>query len=157
MNAKTTTTIPSKKLKCDKGFWGYNCLKCQQTCDSGVTNFANYEKTDSCRKQMCPCPDNDHAFQEPEWRTTSVMTRTTLLEMKAEYESLHGKTMTNEQLLAECLNDLNDTKGKILNLLKQVGDRTRLLESTAIMFAILCCSNSGSGRGSSCSGCGGSK
>ena len=120
------------QVNCDKGFWAYNCLKCQQTCDSGVKSFANSEKTEMCRKQMCFCPDSEHEFQITEWRTTSVMTRTTLLDMKAEYESIYGKGMTNEQLQAKCLNDLNQNKTKILNLLKQVGDSTRLLESTAL-------------------------
>jgi hypothetical protein len=52
--------------------------------------------------------------------------------MKAEYESNYDDKMTIEQLLANCLIELDVTKAKVLSLLDQVGINARKLDSTAL-------------------------
>ena len=85
-----------------------------------------------CDKQFCVCPASEHEFQPFEWRMTPVKITTTLKDMKAEYESNYDDKITVEQLLANCLDELNVAKFKVFSLLDQVGENVRLLESTAL-------------------------
>jgi hypothetical protein len=76
-----------------------------------------------------PC---EHEFKTFIWHSRPVTVKTTLLDMKAEYESNYDDKMTTEQLLANCLTELDVTKAKVLSLLDQVGINARKLDSTAL-------------------------
>nr|CAH0098406.1 unnamed protein product [Daphnia galeata] len=117
------------KMDCDKGFKAYNCNRCKTTCEPPVKKLF---KKRQCTYKSCPCPEFAHEFQTFEWRKSKVIVKTTMLDMKAEYESNFDDKMTTEQLLLNCQNDLDLTKGKVLSLLDQVGINARTLDSTAL-------------------------
>lgn len=70
--------------------------------------------------------------------------KTTLEDMKAEFESNYGGKFSDEQSLAECLQELNLAKGKVMvDLLNQLGANVRSLDSTALRSSTVDCSQSG--------------
>jgi hypothetical protein len=115
------TEIRYVQIKCDKGFRAYNCHRCKRTCEPRVKEF----KKRACTSSNCPCPITEHELQTFEWQPRSVTIKTTLLDMKAEYESNYDDKMTPEQLLANCLIELDVTKAKVLSLLDQLGINAR--------------------------------
>ncbi len=119
------------EMLCEKGYFAYNCRRCGKTC--GKPNKLKYsERLQKRRCEFCTCPASEHEYQQFEWRLTTVKIKTTLKDMKAEYESNYDRKVSVEQLLADNLEELNVAKAKVFSLLEQVGINARKLDSTAL-------------------------
>ena len=125
------TVTRQTKVVCEKGSNAYNCLKCNMTCANG-SNVELPEK--NCVK--CKCPHSQHEVENFEWRPINEKIKTTLLDMKAEYEANIGK-MTTEQFVEKCVEDLKTAKSKVIGLLNQVDISARLLDSKAMRTNVL--------------------
>ena len=125
----------SKQVTCRKGKWAYNCGKCQKTCETDVA-FYNFSKVGNIKRQcyhyFCSCPGSAHEYQQFQWRSFQEKKTTTLLDMKAEFESNYEGKLSTEQLLANCTEELNVTKAKVISLLDQVSSSVQSLESNAL-------------------------
>ncbi len=117
-------------VKCDKGLSAYNCNRCKKTCEKPA-KIKDFEKK-MCKNKDCNCPPSSHVYQHFALLATSAKVTTTLQDMKAEYEANFKQKLTNEDLMAGCLEELNMAKGKVLSLLEQVGTNSRSLNSTAL-------------------------
>jgi hypothetical protein len=118
------------EVKCDKGFSAYNCKQCKKTCEKPV-KIINYERK-MCTDKNCNCPPSAHVFQQFSLKPTLAKVTTTLLDMKAEYESNHNRKLKTEDIMANYLDKLNMSKVKMLSLLEQMGANVKSLDSTAL-------------------------
>ena len=120
------TLIRQTKVNCLKGFKAHNCLKCNKTCAAFYFSFS---------KKYCPkckCPETEHRNENFEWRLVKEKVKTTLMDMKNEYEINYVSKMGTEQLIDKCLDDLELTKVKVISLLENVEANGRSLDSTAL-------------------------
>ncbi|XP_046463233.1 uncharacterized protein LOC124209330 [Daphnia pulex] len=124
------TEVRNVEVKCDKGFSAYNCKQCKKTCEKPA-KIINFERK-MCTDRNCYCPPSAHVYQNFSLLKTTAKVTTTLLDMKAEYESNHNRKLKTEDIMASCLDDLNMAKGKVLSLLEQVGANAKSLDSTAL-------------------------
>jgi hypothetical protein len=124
------TEVRNVEVKCDKGFSAYNCKQCKKTCEKPA-KIINFERK-MCTDRHCNCPPAAHVYQHFSLVKTTAKVTTTLLDMKAEYESNHNRKLKTEDIMASCLDDLNMAKGKVLSLLEQVGANAKSLDSTAL-------------------------
>ncbi|KAI9559812.1 hypothetical protein GHT06_013819 [Daphnia sinensis] len=116
------------KVDCDSGFMAYNCISCKKTCE--MPSRPTSVKKRSCKDVSCRCAVSDHEFQPFTWTLAKV--RRTRNEMEAQFESYANRKFTTEESMANCLNDLNIAKAKVLSLLEHIGDNARSLDSTAL-------------------------
>ena len=123
------------RVPCESGWYAYNCHTCQKTCElpihSGNPMKLRKNKKD-CEHLACPHPPSEHDYENVQIRQTATKSKKTLLDLKAKFESNLSEKMTNEQLLADCSENLNVAKAKVFSLLDQMGENVRSLESTAL-------------------------
>jgi hypothetical protein len=97
---------------------------------ANLTEFSKHKKF--CLHLGCPHHPFEHDYENVEIRRTVKKTKKILLDLKAQFESSSSEKMTNERLLADCLENLKIAKAKMFCLLDQVGENVRSLESTAL-------------------------
>ncbi|XP_045024267.1 uncharacterized protein LOC123466431 isoform X2 [Daphnia magna] len=117
-----------RKFNCPKGFFAYNCEKCQKTCERLVTKKSSLHKTKRpCEKNACKCPLSDHYVDEWEWCLIPEKVSMTLQDVKAQYESNCKGMMTAEKILNACTEDLLMARAKVLSLLESTALRSNVL------------------------------
>ncbi|KAK4030174.1 hypothetical protein OUZ56_023151 [Daphnia magna] len=127
-----------RKFNCPKGFFAYNCEKCQKTCEWRVTKKSSLHKEKRpCENKACKCLPSDHYVDEWEWCLIPEKVSMTLQDVKAQYESNCKGMMTAEKILNACTEDLLMARAKVLSLLEQVAKNVDLLESTALRSNVL--------------------
>jgi hypothetical protein len=126
------TEVRNVEVKCDKGFSAYNCKRCKKTCEKPAKIKEKEFEKKMCKDSLCSCPSSAHVYQHFSLVKTTAKVTTTLLDMKAEYESNHNRKLKTEDIMASCLDDLNMAKGKVLSLLEQIGANAKSLDSTAL-------------------------
>ncbi len=123
------------QVKCENGFFAYNCDICRKTCEEPV-QFVNPEdspkRKQPCKVGVCKCATENHAYQPFIWRALPIKVETSLEIMKAEYESNYQGKLTTKELLAKCSAELNQKKMRVIDLLNQVCSSSRFLDSTAL-------------------------
>ncbi|XP_032794837.2 uncharacterized protein LOC116931378 isoform X1 [Daphnia magna] len=123
------TEMQPVKVDCDKGLLVFNCSNCMTTCDKPSRKIF---KNRTCTNEVCKCQKSDHQVQPFTWTLRLVKVKRTLNEMKAKFESSANQKCTTEELMANCSDELNIAKAKVLSLLDQVGANARSLDSTAL-------------------------
>nr|CAH0104742.1 unnamed protein product [Daphnia galeata] len=114
--------VRNVEVKCDEGFFAYNCNRCKKTCEK-PEKIKDFEKK-MCTDKDCNCPSSSHVYQPFALLATSAKVTTTQKDMKAEYEA------NFKQKLTSCEDELNMAKGKVLTPLEQLVTNARLLDST---------------------------
>ncbi|KAI9559815.1 hypothetical protein GHT06_013822 [Daphnia sinensis] len=123
------TEMRPVKVDCDKGLSAFNCNKCTATCEKpSQKKFKNR----ICTNEFCTCSKSAHEVQPFTWIPCPVKVKTTLNEMKAQFESNANRKFTTQELMEDCLEELNIANAKVLSLLDQVGANARSLDSTAL-------------------------
>uniref|UniRef100_A0A0P5RSW1 AIG1-type G domain-containing protein n=1 Tax=Daphnia magna TaxID=35525 RepID=A0A0P5RSW1_9CRUS len=123
------TEMQPVKVDCDKGLLVFNCSNCMTTCDKPSKKLFQNR---TCKNEVCKCQKSYHQVQPFTWTLRLVKVKTTLNEMKAKFESSANQKCTTEELMANCSDELNIAKAKVLSLLDQVGANARSLDSTAL-------------------------
>ncbi|XP_057365084.1 uncharacterized protein LOC130685825 [Daphnia carinata] len=135
---KNFTFEQTEKLQCEKGYFAYNCGRCNKTCERQIKKQKSLpKKTGHCGNNACHCPPSDHKMEEMEWRLVPDKVTLTFLDMKAQYELNYEGKMDAEKMLDECSYDLEVARVKVLTLLEQVAKNVKLLESTALRSNVL--------------------
>ena len=114
---------PEKKIrvKCDEGRVGYNCKLCQQTCEERIL-LKNPEKIYRQKPcQSCYCLSRNHSTERFVWQKVSGNIKTPVQD-----SAMKDITISKHK------EELSQTKAKVIDLLNQVGDSGRLLDSAAL-------------------------
>ncbi|XP_057377816.1 uncharacterized protein LOC130699582 [Daphnia carinata] len=127
------TVMRRRKFSCPKGYLAYNCQRCNDTCEKLVKKTSSLHQTKRrCEIAACRCPPYDHSVQDMEYRMVPEKVTTTLLDMKAQYQSNYEGKMDAEKMLDVCSDELQIARVKVLTLLEQVAKNVKSLESTAL-------------------------
>ena len=128
------TEMKLAKVDCEEGELAFNCTICCQTCEapSHLINSRELSRKSACSNEKCKLLEHDHSNETFFWRYVPVKVETTFDKMKFEYELNYKRKLETEELLLKCSEDLNQTKGKVIELLYKVGVTARSLDSTAL-------------------------
>ncbi|XP_057365080.1 uncharacterized protein LOC130685823 [Daphnia carinata] len=118
------------KVDCDRGLMAYNCISCKKTCEMPAVRRNLYKR--ACKDVSCRCFESDHQFQPFSWILRPAKVKTTRNDKKTKFELNSNQKSATEDLMANCLDDLEMAKVKVLSLLEHLGANASSLDSTAL-------------------------